>query len=216
MEPVRYVYKPECAEEVPFFHHNHCPAVTWLPNGDLLAIWFSTNQESGREMTILASRLRAGQSKWDMPSEFFKVPDRNMTGSSLFHDGKGTVYHMNGVEADGDWKNLAMVLRTSKDNGVTWSAPSMADPAHQVRNQVIAGMFQTKEGWLVQAGDADPSSNGGTAIHISKDQGKTWYNPYTDAAVPEFEPGKTGGLIAGIHAGGSGVERWKTAGSGKR
>ena len=201
IEPVRYVHKPECPDETPFFHHNHCPAITWCPNGDLLAIWFSTNQESGREMTILASRLRAGQNQWDKPSEFFKVPDRNMTGSSIFSDGKGTLYHVNGVETDGDWKNLAMVLRTSTDNGATWSAPSMADPEHQVRNQVIAGMFETKEGWLVQAGDADPGPVGGTAIHVSKDRGKTWENPYTDPAVPEFKAGGTGGLIAGIHAG---------------
>jgi sulfatase modifying factor 1 len=201
MEPVRYVHKPGCPDDVPFFHHNHCPAIAWCPNGDLLAIWFSTNQESGREMTILGSRLRAGQNQWDKPSEFFKVPDRNMTGSSVFHDGKGTLYFMNGVETDGEWKNLAMVLRTSTDNGATWSAPTLADPEHQVRNQVIAGMFETKEGWLVQAGDAAPGPAGGTAIHISKDRGKTWENPYTHSEVPKFEAGGTGGLIAGIHAG---------------
>lgn len=201
LEPIRYVNKPERPGEVPFFSHNHCPAITWCANGDLLAAWFSTNQESGREMTILASRLRAGQEQWDQPSEFFKVPDRNMTGTSLFDDGKGTLYHMNGVETDGDWKNLAMVLRKSKDHGATWSAPVMADPEHQVRNQVIAGMFQTKEGWLVQAGDADPGPAGGTAIHISKDQGKTWQNPYLGKEMPDFKEGKSGGLIAGIHAG---------------
>lgn len=201
LEPVRYVLKPECPDEVPFFHHNHCPAVTWCDNGDLLASWFSTHQESGREMTILASRLRSGSDTWEKPSEFFKVPDRNMTGTSLFDDGKGTLYHMNGVETDGDWKNLAMVLRTSKDNGATWLAPLLADPEHQIRNQVIAGMFQTKEGWLVQAGDADPGPRGGTAIHVSKDQGKTWENPYTGSETPKFEAGEKGGLIAGIHAG---------------
>jgi formylglycine-generating enzyme required for sulfatase activity len=201
LEPIRYVHKPECPDQVPFFHHNHCPAITWCANGDLLAAWFSTNQESGREMTILASRLRAGQDRWDNPSEFFNVPDRNMTGTSLFDDGNGNLYHMNGVEADGDWKNLAMVLRKSKDNGATWTAPQMADPEHQIRNQVIAGMIKTKEGWLIQAGDADPSSSGGTAIHISKDEGKTWENPYSGSETPEFKSGKTGGLIAGIHAG---------------
>ncbi|WP_242457890.1 SUMF1/EgtB/PvdO family nonheme iron enzyme [Pedobacter sp. BS3] len=200
-EPVYYVKPPSCGNNTPFYSHNHCPAITWCPNGDLLAIWFSTNDESGREMTILASRLRAGSTSWDEPSEFFNVPDRNMTGSSLFCDKEGTLYHMNGVEVAGGWKNLAMVLRTSTDNGASWSEPRLIDPEHQVRNQVIAGMFQTKEGWLIQPSDAGPGHSDGSAIHISKDKGKTWYNPYTGNAKPEFKEGYHGGLIAGIHTG---------------
>lgn len=201
MEPVNYIHKPLAEPQVPFYTHNHCPAVTFCTNGDLLAIWFSTDDEAGREMTILASRLRAGQKEWDKPSLFFKVPDRNMTGSSLFTDKTGNMYYMNGVETAGSWQNLAMVLRTSKDNGATWSASEMAVPEHAMRNQVIASMFQSREGWLIQVGDATPGGEGGTAIHISKDKGKTWYNPYTNSTVPDYKEGKSGGLIAGIHAG---------------
>lgn len=201
LDPIRYVRKPDCAGGVPYFSHNHCPAITWCPNGDLLVAWFSTDEESGREMTILASRLRSGNQVWDEPSEFFKVPDRNMTGTSLLHDGNGTIYHLNGLETDGDWQNLAMTVRESHDNGATWSAPRLADPEHTKRNQVIAGLIQTREGWLVQPGDADPGPTGGTAIHISKDKGKTWNNPYTDPQKPRFRNGAMGGLIAGIHAG---------------
>lgn len=200
MEPVNYIHKPLAEPYVPMYSHNHCPAITFCTNGDLLAVWFSTDDEAGREMTILASRLRAGQKEWDPPSLFFKVPDRNMTGSSLFTDKTGNMYYMNGVETAGSWQNLAMALRTSKDNGATWLAPEMAEPEHAMRNQVIAGMFQSKERWLIQAGDATPGGEGGTAIHISKDSGKTWYNPYKDTTVPDYKEGKSGGLIAGIHA----------------
>ncbi|QJW89271.1 SUMF1/EgtB/PvdO family nonheme iron enzyme [Spirosoma taeanense] len=201
LEPIRYVHKPDCDSGVPFFGHNHCPALTWCPNGDLLAAWFSTNEESGREMTILASRLRAGQTQWDVPSEFFKVPDRNMTGTALLNDGKGTIYHTNGVEVDGDWQDLAVALRESHDNGATWSAPVLAAPEHDKRHQVIAGLLQTREGWLIQPGDADPGPTGGTAVWVSRDKGKSWSAPYTDRKKPDFRVGATGGLIAGIHAG---------------
>lgn len=201
MPPIRYVNKPDCDAGVPFYAHNHSPALTWCANGDLLAAWFSTNEESGREMAILASRLRAGQSAWDAPSTFFRVPDRNLTGTALFNDGHGTLYHLNGLETDGDWQNLAMVARESHDNGATWSAPRLADPEHQPRNQVITGLFQTREGWLVQPADAQAGPTGGTAIHISKDKGQTWTNPYTGTDTPRFQAGQTGGLIAGIHAG---------------
>ncbi|MEO6917274.1 MAG: SUMF1/EgtB/PvdO family nonheme iron enzyme, partial [Chitinophagaceae bacterium] len=187
IDPVPFVLRPENPDSLMMYDHNHCPAITWCPNGDLLAVWFSTDDEAGREMEILTSRLRAGKSTWDRPSLFFKVPDRNMTGSSLLmNPANGVLYFMNGVETAGSWQNLAMVQRTSKDNGASWSDPEMADPDHKMRNQVIAGMFATKEGYLIQAADATPWGQGGTALHISKDLGKTWQLTGRDTSTPSF------------------------------
>ena len=198
--PIAYVIKPDSSTGIPFYKHNHCPAITWCPNGDLLAAWFSTNAESGREMTILASRLRAGKKTWDTASLFFMVPDRNTTGTSLLSDQKGKLYHINGLEAAGDWQNLAMVMRTSTNNGATWSKPELIEPEHVKRHQVIAGAQVTREGWLVQFCDADPGSRGGTAMYISKDKGAHWTTPYTLPITPLYKDGAMGGLIAGIHA----------------
>jgi hypothetical protein len=58
---------------------------------------------------------------------------------------------------------------------------------HEARHQVVESVFQTKEGYLVLPCDATPSGSGGTALHISRDQGLTW----NDA----------GGTLAGIHGG---------------
>lgn len=198
--PTVYVIKPDSSSGTPFYTHNHCPAITWCANGDLLVAWFSTNAESGREMTILASRLRAGKKAWDTASLFFSVPDRNVTGTSLLYDQKGTLYHINGLEAAGDWQNLAMVMRTSTNNGATWSKPVLIASEHDKRHQVIAGSLITREGWLVQLCDADPGPRGGTAIYISKDNGVHWRTPYTLPITPLYKNGGMGGLIAGIHA----------------
>ncbi|ERJ60961.1 SUMF1/EgtB/PvdO family nonheme iron enzyme [Sphingobacterium paucimobilis] len=202
-EPISFVKTDSLGIQKGLFYHNHCPAVTWTPNGDLLVVWFSTDDEKGREMTVLSSRLKEGTTSWTSPSLFFNVPDRNMTGSSLFYDQEADViYHTNGVEAAGTWKNLALVLRESRDNGFTWTSPVFVNPEHEVGNQVIAGMFKTAKGYLVQVCDATPTVRGGSILHISKDKGKTWSSSDKNRdLIPQYSEHGTGNKIAGIHAG---------------
>lgn len=185
IDPVPFVVPP--ADNTPFFSHNHQPAITWCRNGDLLAIWFSTDAESGREMVVLGSRLRRGAKEWDPASLFFKVPDRNMTGSSLLTLEDGTLLHINGMADSGDWKRLAMVVRASRDNGRSWSEPTIVEGEHAVRHQVIAGPIICSDGTIIQCCDAGPGGDDGTSMHLSKDNGRTWED--------------TGATIPGIHAG---------------
>lgn len=200
--PVRYVLPPEDPGE-PFLTHNHQPSVTWLPNGDLMAIWYTTTDEHGTELTVLASRLRSGSQSWDPSSCFLKSENRNMHGSSIFHDGHGTIHHFNGMAPANakSWAKLALLHRTSKDNGTTWSTPRAIGPIYQGRHQVISGTIRTRDGTLIQPCDAVPGGHGGTALHISKDGGRSWKDPGHNKPAPTFKPGETGhGTIAGIHA----------------
>jgi len=120
-QPVQFLQEPSAAGDDPFFSHNHCPSVTWCDNGDLPAIWFSTESEKDRGMVILGSQLRRGSDKWEPASLFYKAPDRNMTGSALFNDDNGKLYNFNGLDVAHHWRHLAMTLRTSSDNSATWS-----------------------------------------------------------------------------------------------
>ena len=43
--PRRFVQIPAGSNGPLYSQHNHCPSVTWCDNGDLLAVWFSTNTE---------------------------------------------------------------------------------------------------------------------------------------------------------------------------
>lgn len=198
--PIPFVIDPN-TPNTPFYGHNHQPSITWCDNGDLLAIWFSASDEAGRGMAVLQSRYSNHTHQWTPATEFFRVPDRNVTGSALFNNGKGTIYHLNGVEAAGSWQNLAMIQRISTDNGFSWSRPTIVESEHTKRHQVVAGTSQTKEGWLIQSCDAGPGSHDGASIHISKDGGKTWYDPWDGAPMPDFKDGGKGTTIAGIHAG---------------
>lgn len=199
--PQPYIKRPDKNSGVPFYKHNHQPAITWCDNGDLLAIWFSTHAESGREMVVLSSRLYADSTTWSEPRLFCKVPDRNMTGASLLHGSNGVLYHLNGVEVSGDWKDLAVMCRTSVNNGASWSKPELVLPSHESGHQVIAGTIQTQEGWLLQACDAVPGPAGGTRTYFSKDNEVNWQSTSMDSTAPEYSEGSKGSMIAGIHGG---------------
>ena len=200
LPPIPYVIPPS-NKKIPFYKHNHQPSLTWCDNGDLLAVWFSANEENSREMAVLSSRLKKGTRQWSEAELFLKIPGRNLTGTSLFNNGKGELLHLNGVEAAGDWQNLMMILRRSHDNGLSWSKPQIIASEHTKRHQVISGTSRSKEGYLIQACDAGPGSHDGSAIHISKDEGTTWTDPWDGKALPDFNKDKQGSTIAGIHAG---------------
>ncbi|MBQ6911909.1 MAG: SUMF1/EgtB/PvdO family nonheme iron enzyme [Bacteroidales bacterium] len=181
-EPVPYVIEP--VDGTPFYAHNHQPAVTWTPEGTLLAIWFSTQAEAGREMVVLQSEFDG--ERWTPATLFCIVPGRNMTGSALLTLESGEILHFQGVGDAGEWKDLALATR-KRDLGGHWSPLHYIEPEHEVRHQVIAGPIVTRDGRILLCCDAGPDGEAGTSLHISKDGGKTWKD--------------TGSTIAGIHAG---------------
>jgi formylglycine-generating enzyme required for sulfatase activity len=185
--PRQYVKIPPGSDGPMFSKHNHDPAIAECPNGDLLAIWYSCRTEPGRELCILASRLRAGAEEWDPASPFWDAPDRNDHAPALWADGKGNLFHFNGLSAAATWGSLATILRVSKDSGATWSRARLIMPEHGLRHMPVESVFQTREGIIVLPCDAVTSGEGGTAIHLSRDGGESWAD--------------SGGKTAGIHAG---------------
>jgi formylglycine-generating enzyme required for sulfatase activity len=167
-----------------FSTHNHSPAITECPNGDLLAVWYSCVDEGGAELCNIASRLRYGSGEWEDASPFWDGADVNDHGPKIWWDGKATLYHL----VRGRDENL---VRTSTDNGVTWSLPILAQPVGEFGNQMI----RLVDGTLVITNDARQCS-----LVFSHDDGKTW--AFNDVAkrANDFRPGGTGFRYPGIHA----------------
>ncbi|TFG49104.1 MAG: glycoside hydrolase, partial [Candidatus Brocadiia bacterium] len=203
--PDRYVLEVENPETIPMYAHNHLSCIKYCDNGDLLTTWFSvtstkadkngvkdleSNGERGREMNILASRLRLGNDKWDIPSEFYKVPDRNMTGSALINDGRGRLHFFQGVSVAENWNiNNILVTKTSDDNGATWSPTRIIQAERGTKPcQPIDSAYCADDGRLIVPTDSDADMKGGASgLWISEDRGETW--------VVTEKP------IEGIHAG---------------
>ncbi len=199
--PRQYVKVPP-AEDCPVYaRHNHCPAIVNCPNGDLLAIWYTCRREPGRELGIVASRLPRGRKEWQVASDFWDAPDRNDHASALWVDEKGTIHHFNGLSAAATWGSLATIMRTSTDNGATWSKARLIMPEHGPRHMPVETVFRTREGTILLPCDAAPGGSGGTAVLLSADNGRTWTDPGEGKPAPKFADGAKGAWIAGIHAG---------------
>merc|ERR1712096_417043 len=141
--PRKYVKIPENSTGPLYSKHNHDPAITRCPNGDILAIWYTCFREPGRELALAASRLRYGAAEWDEADLFWDAPDRNDHAPALMCDHEGTLYHFNGISAGPGYKKggLALIMRTSVDNGVTWSKARFVNSERELPSQPVACEF---------------------------------------------------------------------------
>ncbi len=199
--PIEYVKIPPGSNGPMYSKHNHDPALTNCPNGDLLAIWYSCRSEPGRELAILASRLRYNSNYWEPASALWDAPDRNDHAPAMWYDGQKTIYHFNGLSVGATWGTMVLVMRTSTDSGATWSKAALINPEYARRHQPVQSVFRAYEGFIILPCDAVHGGSGGTAIHISRDNGRTWHDPGAGRPTPAFKDGATGAWIAGIHAG---------------
>lgn len=182
--PNPYVKIPPDAAGPLFIFHNHSPSITECPNGDLLAVWYSCVDEGGSELCNAASRLRRGSTEWEPASPFWDGMDVNDHAPKIWWDGDRTLYHF----AQGLNENI---MRTSTDNGATWSKAQCIQPAGEFGNQLL----RLRDGTLVFGHDSQQVS-----LVISRDSGKTWTFNDVRNRPGDFRPGGTGLRYPGIHA----------------
>jgi len=157
-----------------FAGHNHSPQITACPNGDLLATWFTCVSEKDREMGRGGSRLRWGNDEWDDASVFWDAPDRNDSVCALWTDENGRIYHFVGTDVGATYAYHSLGLRTSTDNGATWSrvrifSPDhLPPPPHWHGHWLTEPVFRTNDGAIAFVTDGWPT------LWYSHDAGLTW------------------------------------------
>ena len=180
--PKKFVKIPPDSFGPMFSTHNHVPAITECPNGDLLAVWYSCISEAGTELCDLASRLKYGESEWEPASAFWDGADVNDHAPYLWWDGDKTIFHL----SMGHTENI---IRASGDNGATWSKARTIIPVGGLSNIPI----RTREGVLLYAREDG-------SISISRDGGWSWEGTDSNRGVSHIRPGGKGYRIPGIHA----------------
>lgn len=164
------------------FTHNHSPGFEILPNGDALAVWFSTppgESESATNTSFVQARLRYGAVEWDMPELFYKTEGFNDQSGLLWKDGK-KIWFFGGGRGLSDW--VPFKIATSTDNGATWtlSLPQLDQPAEDFTAQPITSAFRSPDNSIYFAMDGHGAHS---FLWRSSDDGVHWTQM----------PGRTGG-----------------------
>ena len=179
--PKPFVVIPPASAGPVFALHNHDPAIVECPNGDLIACWYTCLAEKNRELAQAASRLRYGAKEWQQASPFWDAPDRNDHAPLMWYDDKDTIYHFTGVGFGAGYNNMVVVMRTSTDNGATWSRGRIIVDGFDNGHMPVEGAFRMNDGAIAFTSDSTPT------LWISHDEGISWKS--------------CGGSISGNHPG---------------
>ena len=158
------------------FTHNHSPGFEILPNGDALAVYFSTppgKAEADPSTSFVQARLRYGSEEWDLPELFFKTEGYNDQSGLLWND-TGTIRFFGGGRGLSDSAPFKMAAST--DNGATWtlSLPQLDKPAENFTAQPITSAFRDgPEGAIYFAMDGDKAQS---FLWRSMDGGIHWHD----------------------------------------
>ncbi len=155
--------------------HNHSPAIVACPNGDLLAVYYSSctsSTESWPNIAFVGVRLRFGAEQWDMPQVISDFPDINEY-HTLFWNDNGTIKMFTGAIG---LKKMPFEWRSSTDNGATWTEyrfPLFVTELGPYDAKPISSAFRDSQGTVCVASDgAGPTS----VLWATDDEGETWYD----------------------------------------
>ena len=151
--------------------HHHSPALVACPNGDMLAVYYTSINETTPDVAMIAARLRFGSDQWDMPDFWLDFPDANDHAPLLWCDNDTIRFFWGNNKLD---SGFPFQWITSTDNGCTWSPvhfPIFKTPVGGHSAQPINSAFRDDNGTMYVASDGvGPES----ILWVSHDNGETW------------------------------------------
>jgi len=155
------------------YHHNHSPGFEIMPNGDALAVYFSSpagKSENDTAATFVQARLRYGSEDWDMPEVFFDTQFGNDQSGLLWND-KGKIWFFGGGRYISDY--VPFKIAVSTDNGASWtfSVPQLDTAASDFTAQPVVNAFRDPRGGIYIVSDGTDSES---FLWYSADEGKSW------------------------------------------
>ncbi|HJC23029.1 MAG TPA: exo-alpha-sialidase [Candidatus Eisenbergiella merdavium] len=164
----------------------HAADLLELQNGDMLCCWFAGSNEGNADISIVVSRMKAGENQWSEPVKVSDDPERSEQNPSLFLTPDGEIWLMYTAQtaksaipdAKFNLQYTAEIRRKiSRDNGETWGKTetlfSREGSFCRQKIQVLSNGRWVFGNWICFR---DNTHNGSdiTVVQISDDQGKSW------------------------------------------
>ena len=173
---------------IPNEPYNSCHAADLLelPNGDMLAAWFAGSHEGYADISIVLSRLNAGESEWTVPVKVSDDPERSEQNPSLFLRSDNEIWLVYTAQLSRTPEtrpNFSLQctaeirVKKSFDNGYTWSeTETLFSREGSFCRQKIQKLSDGRwifGNWICFPDETRNGSNI-TVLQISDDEGKTW------------------------------------------
>jgi predicted neuraminidase len=189
---------------------SHAATLTELPNGDIMAAWYSGAYERARDVAVFYSILPKGGGQWSKPLILHDTITRSEGNPVLFTGKDGRVWFFFVTMFGETWADCRIYYKTSADGGKTWSAQKtlIEELGWMTRNRPL----ELADGTLIL-----PIYNETTwtpAFMATKDGGATWRFLARDIKVPggAIQPAiikrADGSLLALLRTGEAGGNIW--------
>nr|WP_290932618.1 hypothetical protein [Haliscomenobacter sp.] len=128
--------------------HVHASSVVYLPNGDLLAVWFyGSGERSADDVKLMGARLGKGKTAWSDPFLMADTPNIPDCNPVLFESGKQTLFDL---DRRASQQMGTINLEAAHFNGLPGKWPARVELAGQhfaqTRRYLCSGSRQKNEG----------------------------------------------------------------------
>ena len=159
---------------------SHAANLLQLKNGDVLCVWFAGTWEGDSNIGIVISRLPKGASRWTATKLIDRHDGESYQNPVIFEAPDGIVHLFHTTQGANVGEDNAHVLHaTSRDHGVTWSAPELLfdKPGSFTRHPLLVlagGTWMLPLTYVTSAGIGKGAETNYSSTMLSKDNGAHW------------------------------------------
>ncbi len=168
---------------------SHAANLLQLKNGDVLCVWFSGTWEGDSNVGIVISRLPKGASQWTATRLIGRHEGESYQNPVVFEAPDGTVHLFHTTQGANVGEANAHVLHaTSRDHGVTWSAPQLLfdKPGSFTRHPLLVladGVWMLPLTYVTSAGIGNGAETNYSSTMLSKNSGAQW----SECLIPDSQ-----------------------------